>query len=336
VNTAAGLPESPLLQEAQRALLAGDWRAGARHLEEAATIAREANRGDDATRCLQMATNLHRVSGDVSEAIRTSGEMSGLDSGVRMKFVAAAEQAESLLAAGDAAGAAQKWRAAAELANELHLPAVPRAAITRRLALCEAESGHADVARQLFAAARAAHRGAHDLLGGAWVALEHANCAQECADLENASRALGVARRDAEALALADVPEDALAHLRSELELARARLSAAHGALEPAETSARAARELALQAGSPVGYFTAAALLSQYADLREARLVCYTALATAWVTLGDVVGREIAKSWVQPLLEIYRAKWGDEAFDAVKREHDDLRRAARGATQGAA
>jgi len=336
MNTAPGLPESPLLQDAQRALLAGDWRAGARHLEQAATIARATNRADDAARCLQMATNLHRFSGDVHEAMRTSGEMNGIDLDVRMKFVAAAERAESLLATGNTVAATQQWRIAAKLADELDLPAVPRAAITRRLAFCEMESGDPATAKQLFAAARAAHRGAGDLLGGAWVALEHANCAQEAGDSEAASRALEVASRDAQALARGATPADSIAHLLCELELARARLSAARGALDAAETSARAAREVALESASPLGYFTAAALLSYYADLRDARLVTYTALATAWVTLGDLVGRDLARSWVQPLLEVYREKWSADTFDAIKREHDDQRRAARGASQPAA
>ena len=51
-------------------------------------------------------------------------------------------------------------------------------------------------------------------------------------------------------------------------------------------------------------------------------------LATAWVTLGDVLGRDVAESWVAPILEAYRMKWGSEGFATAKAQHDARRKAA--------
>lgn len=334
--TTAELPEASLLQGAQRALLVGAWCVAAQRLGQAAQLARDANRADDEARCLQMARNLHRLAGDLSQAMRTSAEMPDAHRDIRLRFLVAAERAETLLQAGDGAAAAEQWRAAAMAADELDMPAVPRAAVTRRLALCESGCGHTAVARQLFVAARAAHRGAGDFLGGAWAALEHANCAQEAGDGGAADRALEIARRDAAQLADDGAPPDAVAHLCCEIELARARVLAAQGNLGAAELHAMNARAKALDATSAASYFTAAALTAHYAELRDERVAAYTALATAWVTLGDALGAALARSWLRPLLNVYREKWGGEEFERVQREHDDARRAARVAAMPAA
>jgi hypothetical protein len=45
------------------------------------------------------------------------------------------------------------------------------------------------------------------------------------------------------------------------------------------------------------------------------------------VTLADLLGDAVASSWVAPVMEAYRVKWGAPEFAATKAEHDRSRRA---------
>ena len=118
------------------------------------------------------------------------------------------------------------------------------------------------------------------------------------------------------------------AQLASERLLLAARLQVGCGCFAEAVDLADMARGKALEAVAPLSYYGAAAVLAEALEGSGRRADAYAALATAWVTLGDLLGREVAESWVSPLIEAYRWKWGTDGFAAAKAEHDSRRRAA--------
>ena len=316
------------LADAQRALQRGDWRRAAGELERAAELARIEGDPTRAAHCLQMAAALHRARGEGGKAVaaaRHAGRLAGDDA--RAPLATRAELGEALLAEGAFERAAAAYREALALGAELGLPAWARATVLRRLA--EADAGRAALAEawQGYDAAAQEMIRASDALATAWIHVEHANRAREAGAIEHAR---AVSRRPGLLLASG---EDA--HLASERLLLLARLEAALGQFAEAAESARQARTLALEAVAPLSYYGAAAALAESLDAMGLRTDAYTALATAWATLGDLLGRDVAESWVAPMLEAYRMKWGVTAFAAAKAAHDARRRAARNETKGA-
>jgi hypothetical protein len=88
-------------------------------------------------------------------------------------------------------------------------------------------------------------------------------------------------------------------------------------------------RRASLEAVSPEGYLFAAFVASLAADARGDRLTAYTSLATALVTLSDLLGREPAVAVVEPALHYLLDNWGEEEFFGVKARHDELARQRR-------
>lgn len=314
------------LREAQQALDRADWVAAARGLEEAAELSRTAGDGTGAARLLQMAATLHRASGDTGRSIAAAaGATRAGGEDLRAVFAGHAESGEALAAARRFDEAVIAYTHAIEVGRQLALPAWAESTLRRRRAdalagagrSADAWSGYDEAARLVEAEPGAT---------AAWVHLEHANRALQAGE-------------HAHALAVADRPglvshAAVDAHLRSERLLLLARASASAGDHRGAAATAEAARAAALEAVAPLSYFAAAALLAQEAEETGDRLAAYTALATAWVTLGDLLGMEVAGSWVAPLLEACRLRWGSAAFAAVKAEHDERRRRARSGAGG--
>jgi len=87
------------------------------------------------------------------------------------------------------------------------------------------------------------------------------------------------------------------------------------------------ARDLSLRATQPVSYLASAGIASELHAASGDRVAAYGVLATAWVTLGDLLGRDVAASWVKPLLLSCAAKWGDVAFAKAKAAYEAARRA---------
>ena len=90
--------------------------------------------------------------------------------------------------------------------------------------------------------------------------------------------------------------------LRAEILVQRARLARGAGDIAVARTHATAAHDAALAAVAPVPYFAASVELAEALDAAGLRVDAYTALATAWGTLSDLLGSEVARSWVEPCL----------------------------------
>ena len=54
----------------------------------------------------------------------------------------------------------------------------------------------------------------------------------------------------------------------------------------------------------------------------------YEALAVGWVTLGDPLGRDVARAAFEPRLRAMRERWGAAAFDQIKAAYEARRRQA--------
>ena len=99
---------------------------------------------------------------------------------------------------------------------------------------------------------------------------------------------------------LPDVPAYLLSgedpHLASEAPLADCALAARTGAFRRSHQACRQGRERASRPVAPLSYYGAAALLSQGFEAIGQRTDAYATLATAWATLGDLLGR----GWLNP------------------------------------
>src|SRR6185437_12532454 len=113
------------------------------------------------------------------------------------------------------------------------------------------------------------------------------------------------------------------AHLRADILVLRSKLARAGGQFGGAVEFAKSAREAALEAVAPVSYFAAASELAQSFDAQGDRKSSYGALATAWATLGDLLGDGVARSWVEPLLLAFQVKWGDQAFARAREAYEE-------------
>ena len=312
--------EHELLHESNRRLWDGDWRGAARLLLEAARLAEEEGRTNDAARGRQMAASLFRFAGDTEDALATAQALASTAADpARVAFAAAAERAEAHAAAGDAASAVPAYREALGHAGTLALPPAWRATVMRRLGEALARSGDSAAAFDTYAQARALHIGSGDAVGAAVVDLE-------CAEALVAVHAWPLAKRAAVAAIEAQgvCNDDAYS---ARVALVNARLAHHGGDLLAALQFAGEARDLSLRATQPVSYLASAGIASELHAASGDRVAAYGVLATAWVTLGDLLGRDVAASWVKPLLLSCAAKWGDVAFAKAKAAYEAARRA---------
>jgi transcription elongation GreA/GreB family factor len=310
-------------QRAQAALASGDWPAAARHLRAAARQALSQGDRAHAAQCEQMAASLLRALGSTEEARAAARRIARRDphSGVA-RFASDVELAETAMEAGELASAVAAWQAATQEMHELNLPLWAQATVLRRLARALALAGWAEDAWFRFDQASSLCEGTDHERDVPWIDLEQARNAMEVGAFE---RTRTVLARVAVVRAAAADP-----HLSAECAMLQAELALAAGDAEAACRSARSARAAALEAVAPVCFLAACALLARAADQTGDRLEAYRVLATAWVTLGDLLGEPVAQSWVSPLLSLYRVAWGTAAFDAVKAGHDQRRRATLG------
>lgn len=316
--------ESSLLQQANRRVQDGDWRGAARLLKQAAVLAEGEGCGAEAARAHQMAASLLRFSGDTEGALASAQALAATATADpdRVAFAAAAERAEALAAAGDGEAAVAAYRDALTYADVLRFPPTWRAAVLRRLGEAQARTGSLAAARASYAEARALHAQSGDTSGARLVDVEYAEALVGVAagsDLTAAIVAAQAAQQDAA--------------LAPRLALLRARLALQQGDVAAALGAAQETRELALDAVEPVSYFAAAALLAQIHVIAGDRMAAYRALASAWATLGDLLGRDIAASWVRPLLLALAVQWGEAGFAQVKAAYDAERHAAQGSVE---
>lgn len=82
------------------------------------------------------------------------------------------------------------------------------------------------------------------------------------------------------------------------------------------------ARQGALDVGDPLSYFTASVGASHAAEFLGDAKTSYARLATAWVSLSDVLGAETATKMLRPEMEGLRDRLGADTFMTAKRQYE--------------
>lgn len=297
----------------------GQISSAQNELDEAATIHRARGRVYDEARCTQMAGTLCRFAGRLNEAKqRVHRALELCESKGTIAVSAHAELGEIALAEGNGAEAAMAYRAALDAGEGTGLVDLARAALLRKraVALTAAEQ-YQDAVRDLETA--------HDLLvrSGDRVTATR-TLIEKATALRHAGRALDAEPIVQQAMDIAEQAGDRAALADLHLLVAARALDQSDATV--AMASAQAAREHALASNAPTSYLGAAVTIAQLAELAGDRLSAYEALATAWVTLADLLGRDVARMSFEPKLREIRERWGGPAFDEIKKSYEAQRK----------
>jgi tetratricopeptide (TPR) repeat protein len=301
-----------LIESAHRLIAEGSWADAAAALEEAASVHKHADRSYDEARCLQLAATLRRSSGDAVHAAMLAERAAAIPADdAPLALSIAAEQAQSAFDQGEFSESIAAWDRAIESARAAKLQPAPVSALFRKRAAARAATGAIDQASSDFEEASTRLESTGDKSGSRFVRVEQAGMLAQNGRVEQAQQILDSI----------DAKDDA--YLRAEIFVLRAKIARAAGRFHEAIDSATYARDAALEAVAPVSYFAAASELAQNFDARGDFKNSYGALATAWATLGDLLGDAVARSWVEPLLLAFKFKWGDEAFTRARKAYED-------------
>jgi hypothetical protein len=112
----------------------------------------------------------------------------------------------------------------------------------------------------------------------------------------------------------------------SQLAMLDVALHLEEGDVNRALRSAQTVQAEALSGGAPVEYLAATVAIAELADRTDDRARAYRVMAVALVTLGDVVGIEVARRMAEPELLELRRRWGAGAFATIKAEYEQSRR----------
>jgi len=291
-------------------------------LDEAAAIHRQRGRGYDEARCAHLAATLSRLSGDVAGArLRARRALQLVASDTLIAVSALTELGEDALAERKGEDAAAEYASALAAARAAGLVPAALAALHRRRAAALVAAGRFAEAVRDLRAARDLFRQAGDATSAVRVLVEQATAVQQSGDFAEAERVAAEARQAAEA----SVDHFALA----DLDLLWSARALARQDGVTALAAARSAQQQALLAVAPVLYVSATLAIAQLAEATGDRLAAYEALAMGWVTLGDLLGQDLARTTFEPKVHELRERWGVTAFDAVKAEYEARRLAAR-------
>jgi tetratricopeptide (TPR) repeat protein len=302
-----------LMRSAHALIPEGEFAAAAEALEKAAAIHREAGRQYDEARCLQLAATLRRAGGDTSgarELIQKAEAASPADLPLAVSI--ASERAQTAFDEGRFADSVEAWSRALASARSARATAPNLGALLRKRAAARIATG------DLAGFTADYDEAASEAKTAGFVRVEQAEQLAQYGQAVEAARII-------ESLS---EPRDA--HLEAEALVLRARLLRQAGRLDEAMQYASRAREFALEAVAPLSYFKSAAELAEAYEAKSDRVSAYGVLATAWATLGDLLGQDVARSWVEPILIAYQFKWGPETFAAAKQAYEDRRRIERG------
>ncbi|MFH1467538.1 MAG: hypothetical protein ABIO70_24345 [Pseudomonadota bacterium] len=286
---------------------------------DAAAVERSRGADQAEAHCHQMLASLYRLDGDTTAARAEALRALDLAAvGTPVATAACTELGEIATLAGDATAAAHAYAQALEHGKRAGLKIPHQLTLVLRQAEALAHAARANEAAALLADGRARAEQAGELGAAVRCGVAEATLWHQIGDPE---RALDLQRRiEAQAHALGD--HKALADLAM---LAGTR-ALERGELGLASEAIRAARGHALDAADPAAYIASAVALSRALDQAGDRVGAYEALAVGWVTLGDLLGAELAQqAFKPPLLDLAR-RWGRVAFDAAKGAYEARRR----------
>lgn len=308
-----------LVAHAERLTAEGRFVDAIAALDEAAVLHGD---GELAATCTHWAATLARAAGDLAGADERARRARRLAApGSDAALAAATELAEVELRRGHPSQAAE-WLTTGIEETEGLAPGA-RGTLLRKRAAARAGFGRlAEAADDAAAAARLLDEAGAPLDALA-AGLEEVSARWQANQRLHARTRLGELRSTAEQAGASGILADAA--------VLDAAMALDEGDPDRALDAARRARDLALDAVAPLTYLSAAVTISELADQRGDRVGAYRSLATAWATLGDLMGRDAAAQAVTPRLEALRDRWGPATFAEVKAEHDEQRRRERAA-----
>jgi tetratricopeptide (TPR) repeat protein len=313
----AALTEA-LLQHANGLVGVGQVADAQRDLDEAAALERARGRPYDEARATHLSATLARLQGRFDDArVRAHRALELAGGGNPVAVAAYTELGETALAQRDFHAAAASYARAIEEGDRAGLVDTAKAALLRKRAIALANAQRYREAADQSAAAHELLSRAGDAAGALRALIEQAGALQYLHEFDDAARVRDGAR------ALAEASGDR--HALADLHLLEAADGVEHGDVEGAMESAVAARDAALAAVAPMSYVSAALTIAQLAEARGDRAGAYAALASGWVTLGDLLGRDVARATFAPRLEDLRSRWGVEAFTQVKAAYEARR-----------
>ncbi len=311
-------PADDLVRQATALASQGRLSDAARLYGQAAGVHRRNHRAEDEARCLALAAQSLRLSGDLHGANVLIGRARLIArSGGPAAIAVATEKAEVDAARGDLEGAAL----ALDEAIGWREPDAP-ADLLRRRALVEIGLGRAaDADRDLAEAARRLDA-AGDGPGARRLLVERATALHNLGDGPAFEAALREARGRADA---------AGDQARSgELDLLEGAIAVEERRIEDAEALTRRARQHALDGMEPVLYVGASVALSELAEALGDPVAAYEALAVGWATLGDLLGRDGATAVFRPRMQALEARLGPASFAEARAAYEARRRARLG------
>ncbi|WP_143123910.1 hypothetical protein [Nitrosomonas ureae] len=263
--------------------------------------------------CLLLAASTHRLAGDFASAQRNLELARSSDLSERLRRALEVEWSEQQLAAGHGERARAGFsRVLDDFAEPLE-PLVQAQMLQRRAAAavsCESWSSAADdfVQAATILEARGFHADAEAAKLAAAAVLANI-------DPVSAEHILSEVYRT--------IPTDGGATTRRGLVGGKVAMQAG----DPSRAIKRfdEARQGALDVGDPISYLTATEEASHAAEILGDFETAYARLATAWVSLSDVLGAETAGNMIRPVLMALRDRLGVERFTAAKRQYEERR-----------
>lgn len=288
--------------------------SAAEALAEAADLWRSLGQSDRAGSALLLATSSHRLAGSMPAAAALVRQGLAADFPAALHQGFEMEAAEQCLARGEAQEARRRFSRLIEQAAP-SWPARTRAQVFER----RAAAAHADGDGRAAAA---------DLLHASQL-YSRAGLSEdgEAAALAAAALLAGVDPSLADQV-VQEVMASPPAHgaVAARRGLVGGHVAASRGNWKEALARLDQARQGALDCRDPVTYLLASVQASEAAEKDNDLETAYGRLATAWSTLSDLLGRDMAAEQVRPCLQALRLRWGQETFQTAKTKYEATRR----------
>lgn len=321
-----------LAEQATEALQSGDLAAAQEGFARAASAHAAAGDGPAASIGFRLAALVAMLAGRPADAEALAERSLGsCEDDHRARFAALVALAEVHRLAGRAAEAEQRLDAAIELADHHAAAGGAVASDLERGALLRRRAGVRHAQGKTREAVGDLQRAAHDLAAAGEVGSAAATELELFGVLHDAS---AEAALDALATARVRAAESGAPAVRAQVDAVDGSAALALGDVRRARELFTSARDAALVAVDAATYLAAVSGLAAAAEQQGDRHAAYATLVTAWATISDLLGREVAAAAIRPQLLGLRSRWGEPDFAAVKDAHDAARRAALGDVAG--
>ena len=305
-----------LESDARQLLAQADLTSAATRLQEAADLWRGLNSDSRAASCLLLAASTWRLAGVLDASSAVVEQVTALTLSPELVRGFELERAEQALARGHSALAHALMEAFLTRHGGQLEPLLRAQVLQRRAAAATAAHYWPQAAADFFAAAELLQTGGQAAdaeaarLAGAAVLVHWDTLAAESAWDE----LVALPASDGAAAARRGLVGGQIALLRGDLPAAVQRFDAA--------------RQGALDARDALSYLAASTHAAEVLVELDLAQQAYARLATAWVTLGDLLGREAAADLVRPPLLRLRERLGEPVFMSVREGYEAARRRA--------